>query len=65
MEAAIQAKVDVSAAKNAVKVDAESKIVATRRQGEGNKEEIKVKTEVQILFKYETKVINFTSLLIF
>ncbi|KAK1368285.1 Flotillin-like protein 3 [Heracleum sosnowskyi] len=64
MEAANQAKVDVSEAKmkgeigakeregltlqNAAKVDAESKIMATRRQGEGNKEEIRIKTEVQI-----------------
>ncbi|KAK1360083.1 Flotillin-like protein 4 [Heracleum sosnowskyi] len=64
MEAANQAKVDVSEAKmkgaigakeregltlqNAAKIDAESKIMSIRRQGEGNKEEIKVKTEVQI-----------------
>ncbi|KAL8107679.1 flotillin-like protein 3 [Apium graveolens] len=64
MEAANQAKVDVSEAKmkgaigakeregltlqNAAKVDAESKIMATRRQGEGNKEEIRIETEVQI-----------------
>lgn len=64
MEAANQAKIDVSEAKmkgaigakeregltlqNAAKIDAESKIMSTRRQGEGNKEEIRVKTEVQI-----------------
>ncbi|KAI8012017.1 Flotillin-like protein 1 [Camellia lanceoleosa] len=33
---------------NAVKIDAETKIIATKRQGEGKKEEVKVKTEVQI-----------------
>ncbi|KAL8156473.1 hypothetical protein AgCh_001536 [Apium graveolens] len=64
MEAANQAKVDVSGAKmkgaigakeregltlqNAAKVDVESKIMATRRQGEGNKEEIRIETEVHI-----------------
>ncbi|GMP57081.1 hypothetical protein CsSME_00021318 [Camellia sinensis var. sinensis] len=32
---------------NAAKIDAETKIIATKRQGEG-KEEVKVKTEVQI-----------------
>ncbi|KAK1368284.1 hypothetical protein POM88_034376 [Heracleum sosnowskyi] len=64
MEVANQAKVDVAEAKmkgvigakeregltiqNAAKVDAESKIMATKRQGEGNKEDIRVKTEVQM-----------------
>ncbi|KAL8133598.1 hypothetical protein AgCh_008886 [Apium graveolens] len=64
MEAANQAKIDVSEAKmkgaigakeregltlqNAAKIDAESKIMSTRRQGEGNKGEIRVKTEMQI-----------------
>lgn len=64
MEAANQAKVDVSEAKmkgeigaklregqtlqNAAKIDAETKINATQRQGEGKKEEVRVKTEVKI-----------------
>lgn len=64
MEAANQAKVDVSEAKmkgeigaklregqtlqNAAKIDAETKIIATQRQGEGKKEEVRVKTEVKI-----------------
>ncbi|KAF3548112.1 hypothetical protein DY000_02005797, partial [Brassica cretica] len=64
MEAANQAKIDVAEAKmkgevgakertgltiqNAAKIDAESKIIATQRLGEGTKEEIKVKTEVQV-----------------
>ncbi|KAH6761427.1 SPFH/Band 7/PHB domain-containing membrane-associated protein family [Perilla frutescens var. frutescens] len=64
MEAANQAKVDVAEAKmkgevgsktregqtlqNAAKIDAETKIVATQRQGEGRKEEIKVRTEVKV-----------------
>lgn len=64
MEAANQAKVDVSEAKmkgeigakeregltiqNAAKIDAETKIMSTRRQGEGKKEEVRVSTEVQI-----------------
>lgn len=33
---------------NASKIDAETKIVATQRQGQGKKEEIRVKTEVKI-----------------
>ncbi|KAM7256164.1 hypothetical protein ACFE04_011905 [Oxalis oulophora] len=64
MEAANQAKIDVSEARmkgeigaklrqgqtvqNAAKIDAETKIIATQRQGEGTKEEIKVKTNVKI-----------------
>ncbi|KAF6147641.1 hypothetical protein GIB67_031632 [Kingdonia uniflora] len=64
MEAANQARVDVAEAKmkgeigsklregltlqNAAKIDAETKVIATQRQGEGRKEEIKVKTEVKI-----------------
>ncbi|XP_074275883.1 flotillin-like protein 3 [Silene latifolia] len=64
MEAANQAKIDVSEAKmkgeigaklrqgqttqNAAKIDAETKIIATQRAGEGKKEEIKVQTEVKI-----------------
>ena len=64
MEAANQAKIDVAEAKmkgevgakertgltiqNAAKIDAESKIIATQRLGEGTKEDIKVKTEVQV-----------------
>ncbi|KAK4480173.1 hypothetical protein RD792_013235 [Penstemon davidsonii] len=64
MEAANQAKVDVAEAKmkgeigsklrdgqtlqNAAKIDAETKIVATQRQGEGKKEEIKVRTDVKV-----------------
>ncbi|THG15403.1 hypothetical protein TEA_017443 [Camellia sinensis var. sinensis] len=64
MEAANQARIDVAEAKmkgeigskqreglttqNAAKIDAETKIIATKRQGEGKKEEVKVKTEVQI-----------------
>ncbi|KAK9927654.1 hypothetical protein M0R45_024828 [Rubus argutus] len=64
MEAANQAKVDVSEAKmkgevgskmregqtlqNAAKIDAETKIISTQREGEGKKEEIKVKTEVKV-----------------
>ncbi|EXB80745.1 hypothetical protein L484_008525 [Morus notabilis] len=64
MEAANQAKVDVAEAKmkgevgaklrdgqtlqNAAKIDAETKIVATQRQGEGKKEEIRVRTEVKV-----------------
>ncbi|KAI8544238.1 hypothetical protein RHMOL_Rhmol08G0280400 [Rhododendron molle] len=64
MEAANQARIDVSEAKmkgeigtkqregqttqNAAKIDAETKIIATKRQGEGKKEEVRVKTEVQI-----------------
>ncbi|KAH7574092.1 hypothetical protein JRO89_XS03G0250700 [Xanthoceras sorbifolium] len=68
MEAANQARVDVAEAKmkgdlgsklregqtlqNAAKIDAETKIIATQRQGEGKKEEIKVRTEVKV---YENK----------
>lgn len=64
MEAANQAKVDVAEAKmkgeigakermgltvqNAAKIDAETKIISTKRQGEGKKEEIKVQTDVKI-----------------
>ncbi|KAJ6743897.1 FLOTILLIN-RELATED [Salix viminalis] len=64
MEAANQARIDVAEAKmkgeigsklragrtqqNAAKVDAETKIIATQRQGDGKKEEIKVMTEVKI-----------------
>ncbi|KAJ4952634.1 hypothetical protein NE237_029466 [Protea cynaroides] len=64
MEAANQAKVDVAEAKmkgevgaklhggktlqNAAKIDAETKIISTQRQGDGKKEEIKVRTEVKI-----------------
>ncbi|KAJ4949831.1 hypothetical protein NE237_008308 [Protea cynaroides] len=64
MEAANQAKVDVSEAKmkgevgaklregktlqNAAKIDAETKIISTQREGDGKKEEIKVRTEVKI-----------------
>ncbi|KAD4384549.1 hypothetical protein R6Q59_011315 [Mikania micrantha] len=64
MEAANQAKIDVSEAKmkgeigaklregqtlqNAAKIDAETKIIATQRQGQGKKEEIKVRTEVKV-----------------
>ncbi|KAF2594434.1 hypothetical protein F2Q70_00045600 [Brassica cretica] len=64
MEAANQAKIDVAEAKmkgevgakertgltiqNAAKIDAESKIISTQRKGEGTKEEIKVKSEVQV-----------------
>ncbi|XP_028799132.1 flotillin-like protein 3 [Neltuma alba] len=64
MEAANQARVDVAEAKmkgdlgakiregqtlqNAAKIDAETKVIATRRQGEGQKEEIRVKAEVRI-----------------
>ncbi|XP_054819686.1 flotillin-like protein 3 [Prosopis cineraria] len=64
MEAANQARVDVAEAKmkgeigaklregqtlqNAAKIDAETKVISTRRKGEGEKEEIKVKAEVKI-----------------
>ncbi|XP_071708716.1 flotillin-like protein 1 [Rutidosis leptorrhynchoides] len=64
MEAANQAKIDVSEAKmkgeigsklrqgqtlqNAAKIDAETKIISTQREGQGKKEEIKVKTEVKV-----------------
>ena len=64
MEAANQARIDVSEAKmkgeigakerngltiqNAAKIDAESKIIMMQRQGEGAKEEIKVKTEIKV-----------------
>ncbi|KAK3000818.1 hypothetical protein RJ639_021589 [Escallonia herrerae] len=64
MEAANQAKVDVAEARmkgevgakirdgqtlqNAAKIDAETKIIATQRQGEGKKEEIKVRTAVKV-----------------
>ncbi|KAK2973334.1 hypothetical protein RJ640_015089 [Escallonia rubra] len=64
MEAANQAKVDVAEARmkgevgakirdgqtlqNAAKIDAETKIIATQRQGDGKKEEIKVRTAVKV-----------------
>ncbi|KAJ4707827.1 Flotillin [Melia azedarach] len=64
MEAANQAKVDVAEAKmkgevgaklregqtlqNAAKIDAETKIISIQRQGEGQKEELRVKTEVKV-----------------
>ncbi|CAN8252254.1 unnamed protein product [Cochlearia groenlandica] len=64
MEAANQARIDVSEAKmkgeigakersgltvqNAAKIDAESKIISMQRQGQGTKEEIKVKTEIKV-----------------
>lgn len=64
MEAANQAKIDVAEARmkgeigaklrlgqtlqNAAKIDAETRIISTQREGEGKKEEIKVKTEVKI-----------------
>ncbi|RYQ94385.1 hypothetical protein Ahy_B08g089291 isoform H [Arachis hypogaea] len=64
MEAANQAKVDVAEAKkkgevgsklregetlqNAAKIDAETKIIATQKKGEGDKEEIKVRTSVKV-----------------
>ncbi|KAI9118602.1 hypothetical protein K1719_010934 [Acacia pycnantha] len=64
MEAANQARVDVAEARmkgeigsktregetlqNAAKIDAETKVIATRRTGEGQKEGIKVKAEVKI-----------------
>ncbi|TYI10497.1 hypothetical protein ES332_A09G145100v1 [Gossypium tomentosum] len=64
MEAANQAKVDVAEARmkgeigsklregqtlqNAARIDAETKIISTQRQGGGKKEEIKVKTEVKV-----------------
>ncbi|KAI7989731.1 Flotillin-like protein 1 [Camellia lanceoleosa] len=63
MEAADQAKVDVAEAKmkgeigsklregqtlqNAAKIDADTKIISTQRQGEGKKEEIRVKNDVK------------------
>nr|XP_043612448.1 flotillin-like protein 3 [Erigeron canadensis] len=64
MEAANQAKIDVAEAKmkgeigaklrtgqtlqNAAKIDAETKIISTQRQGQGKKEEIRVMTEVKV-----------------
>ncbi|KAL6523938.1 Flotillin-like protein 4 [Orobanche minor] len=64
MEAANQAKVDVAEARmkgeigsklrdgqtlqNAAKIDAETKIISTQRQGEGKKEEINVMTSVKV-----------------
>ncbi|XP_059643148.1 flotillin-like protein 3 [Cornus florida] len=64
MEAANQAKIDVEeatkkgeigakerrglTAQNAAKIDAETKIISTQRQGEGKKEEVRVRSEVQI-----------------
>ena len=67
MEAANQAKVDVAEAKmkgevgaklrdgqtkqNAAKINAETRIVEMQREGEGDKERVRVKTDVEI-FKY-------------
>ncbi|KAG5618694.1 hypothetical protein H5410_018518 [Solanum commersonii] len=67
MEAANQAKIDVAEARmkreigskqrdgetkqNAAKIDAETMIISTRRQGEGKKEEVRVKTEKQRLLR--------------
>ncbi|KAL2548698.1 Flotillin-like protein 1 [Forsythia ovata] len=64
MEAANQAKIDVSETKmkgeigsklregqtlqNAAKIDAETKVISTQRQGEGKKQEIKVRTDVKV-----------------
>ncbi|CAI9097429.1 OLC1v1033857C1 [Oldenlandia corymbosa var. corymbosa] len=64
MEAANQAKIDVSEAKmkgeigakerqgltaqNAAKIDAETKIISKQREGEGRKREIEVQSQVQI-----------------
>ncbi|XP_059640901.1 flotillin-like protein 3 [Cornus florida] len=64
MEAANQAKIDVEEAKkkgeigakerrgltaqNAAKIDAETRIVSTQREGEGKKEEVRVRSDVQI-----------------
>lgn len=64
MEAANQAKIDVAEARmkgeigaklrsgqtlqNAAKIDAETRIISTQREGEGKKEEMKVKTEVKV-----------------
>ncbi|XP_047324778.1 flotillin-like protein 4 [Impatiens glandulifera] len=64
MEAANQARVDVAEARmkgeigsklregktlqNAAQIDAETRIVSTQRQGDGKKEEIRVKTEVKV-----------------
>ncbi|CAI9772927.1 unnamed protein product [Fraxinus pennsylvanica] len=64
MEAANQAKIDVAEAKmkgeigsklregqtlqNAAKIDAETKIISTQRQGEGKKQEIQVRTDVKV-----------------
>lgn len=64
MEAANQARVDVAEAKmkgeigsklregqtlqNAAKIDAETKIIAVKRDGEGKKEEIRVRSEVKV-----------------
>lgn len=64
MEAANQAKVDVAEAKmkgeigskervgqtlqNAAKIDAQTKIISTQREGEGKKAEVRVKTDVQV-----------------
>ncbi|GAY45891.1 Flotillin-like protein 1 [Citrus sinensis] len=64
MEAANQAKVDVAEARmkgevgaklregqtlqNAAKIDAETKIIKVQRQGDGQKEEMRVKTEVKV-----------------
>ncbi|GMP95953.1 hypothetical protein CsSME_00044806 [Camellia sinensis var. sinensis] len=70
MEAANRARIDVAEAKmkgeigskqreglttqNAAKIDAEMKIIATKRQGDGKKEEVKVKTELAQLAEVES-----------
>lgn len=64
MEAANQAKADVAEARmkgeigsklrggqtlqNAAKIDAETKVISTQRQGEGQKAEIRVRTELKV-----------------
>ncbi|KAL7166027.1 hypothetical protein ACSBR2_036819 [Camellia fascicularis] len=64
MEAANQAKINVAEAKmkgdigaklregqtlqNAAKIDLDTKIISTQRQGEGKKEKIRIKTEVKV-----------------
>ena len=64
MEAANQAKIDVAEAKmkgeigakerqgltlqHAAKIDAETKIISTQREGEGRKQEIMVKSQLKI-----------------
>ncbi|VFQ92261.1 unnamed protein product [Cuscuta campestris] len=64
MEAANQAKIDVAEAKmkgeigskervgetlqNAAKIDAQTKIISTQREGEGKKAEVRVKTDVKV-----------------
>ncbi|KAL4189799.1 hypothetical protein AMTRI_Chr08g208960 [Amborella trichopoda] len=48
MEAANQTRIDVSEAKMKGESSATTKIYSTQRQGEGQKEEIKVKTDIKI-----------------